>query len=78
MKTLKTLIMLSGGLDSTTALAEAIKNGDKAKAVYFNYGQENLKWELAAARRISIYFDVDFEVINLEGIAESFLGLSKA
>jgi 7-cyano-7-deazaguanine synthase len=77
MKKSKTLIMLSGGLDSTTALAQSLKSGENAKAVYFNFGQENLRRELATARRISMYYDIDIEVINLEGISENFLGLSK-
>ncbi|WP_396210411.1 7-cyano-7-deazaguanine synthase [Flavobacterium sp.] len=73
----KTLIMLSGGLDSTTALAKAIKEGYTVKAIFFNFGQENSKRELAAARRVSMHYDIDLEVVNMEGISENFLGLSQ-
>lgn len=73
----RVLIMLSGGLDSATALAKTIKEKNSVRAIFFNFGQENYKRELAASRKISMFYNIDLEVMNLEGIQENFLGLSE-
>lgn len=46
------IVLLSGGLDSTVALASALSTGGKVCAVTFDYGQVNRAKELEAARRI--------------------------
>jgi len=46
------VVLLSGGIDSTTTLAIAIANGYEAYALSFDYGQRH-RIEMAAARRIA-------------------------
>ena len=45
-------MLLSGGLDSATALAIARARGDECHTLAFDYGQRH-RAELAAARRVS-------------------------
>jgi 7-cyano-7-deazaguanine synthase len=48
----KAVVLLSGGLDSATALAIARSEGYDAYALSFSYGQRHA-WELEAARRVA-------------------------
>ena len=62
----KAVILLSGGLDSTTCLALAIEQGFECHALSFNYGQRH-DYELIAARRIAQEFRVpEHRVLNLD------------
>jgi 7-cyano-7-deazaguanine synthase len=47
------VVLLSGGLDSATALAIARERGDECHTLAFNYGQRHVS-ELAAARRVAV------------------------
>ena len=53
----KAVILLSGGLDSITALALARKQGFECYALSFDYGQRH-NAELVAARRIVLHYDL--------------------
>jgi 7-cyano-7-deazaguanine synthase len=48
----KAVVLLSGGLDSTTVLAYAISKGYECYALSFDYGQRH-KFELKAARKVA-------------------------
>jgi 7-cyano-7-deazaguanine synthase len=48
----RSVVLLSGGLDSATALAVARSRGEECHTLAFDYGQRH-RAELAAARRIS-------------------------
>lgn len=52
----KAVILLSGGLDSSTCLAVAKAEGFECHALSFHYGQKNSA-ELQAAQRIAKYFE---------------------
>lgn len=58
------LIMFSGGLDSTTILLDRIKEGDTPYCVLFDYGQEH-KLELTYAENILKKLEVCYETVNL-------------
>ncbi len=58
----KAVVLLSGGLDSTTVLAIARKEGYLVHALSFDYGQ-NHRLELDAARRIAEQAGVERHVI---------------
>jgi 7-cyano-7-deazaguanine synthase len=58
----KCVILLSGGLDSATALAIAQSQGFEPYAISFRYGQRH-EYELRAARRIARHADVAAHVI---------------
>src|SRR5262245_47812960 len=58
----KAIVLLSGGLDSTTALAVARQQGYDVHALSFRYGQRHVH-ELSAAVRVAQYFDVSAHLI---------------
>jgi 7-cyano-7-deazaguanine synthase len=51
------VVLLSGGMDSATALAMTISNGSNVIALTFDYGQRHRK-EIQAAKRIANHFRV--------------------
>ena len=53
----KAVILMSGGLDSTTVLAQAIKEGYQCYGLSFDYGQKHL-FELQAAKKIAKYYQL--------------------
>ncbi len=62
----KAIVLLSGGLDSTTTLAIAKSLGFDCYALSFNYGQRHIS-ELNAAKKVADSFNVvDHKVINLD------------
>lgn len=58
----KAIILLSGGLDSTTCLAIAKSRGFACYALSFQYGQKH-DAELAAAKKIAAAFEVETHYI---------------
>ena len=58
----KAIVLLSGGLDSSTILAIAQAQGFETYAITFRYGQKH-EVELEAARRIANHFQVKEHVI---------------
>ena len=64
----KAIILLSGGLDSITVLAQATQNGYQCYALSFDYGQKHSA-ELNAAKKIAQHYKVvEHRVINLGGL----------
>ena len=71
----RAVILVSGGLDSTTVLAMARSQGYACYTLSFDYGQRN-RAELLAAERVSITLgDVEHKVVhlNLDSIGGSAL-----
>ncbi len=69
------IVLLSGGIDSTTTLAIAKDQGFEINAISFRYGQRH-QVELDAAKRIATYFNVKKHLIvdiNLRAIGGSAL-----
>lgn len=66
---MKVVVLLSGGLDSTTCLAKAVKEYGKENVISFStrYGQKHDK-ECQCADRIANYYGVEHITINLEDI----------
>jgi 7-cyano-7-deazaguanine synthase len=60
------VLLLSGGLDSTTMLAYAVSQGYDVHAMTFRYGQRHA-FEIDAARRVASAFDVrDHVVVDID------------
>jgi 7-cyano-7-deazaguanine synthase len=59
----RAVLLLSGGLDSTTLLALAMSEGYAIHALSFSYGQRHAA-ELAAARKIASHFGVVQHVVT--------------
>jgi 7-cyano-7-deazaguanine synthase len=53
----KMLVVLSGGLDSATALGLAAKNAEKIATLTFNYGQRHVR-EIDSAKTLQDYYGV--------------------
>jgi 7-cyano-7-deazaguanine synthase len=58
----RAVLLLSGGLDSTTLLAHAVHEGFDVYAMTFRYGQRHAS-EIEAARRIAAHYPVRDHVI---------------
>ncbi|MCU0641845.1 MAG: 7-cyano-7-deazaguanine synthase QueC [Candidatus Margulisbacteria bacterium] len=61
----KAVVLLSGGLDSTTTLYHALKNGYKCSALIFDYGQRH-KRELRSAVAVAKGVSVAYHVIRIK------------
>jgi len=68
----KAVVLLSGGMDSTTLLYNVLSNGYKAHALGFDYGQRHLK-ELAAAQKIATKARTPFKLISLASVHDNIL-----
>ncbi|OGC04672.1 7-cyano-7-deazaguanine synthase QueC [candidate division WOR-1 bacterium RIFOXYA12_FULL_43_27] len=58
---MKAILLLSGGLDSTTTLYYAIGKGYQCHALIFDYGQKHrkeIRYAVAAAKRVSVAYRV--------------------
>ena len=68
MSKTKTVVVLSGGLDSTTLLYHLLAEGHEVKALSVNYHQKHAK-ELGYAKNICELLDVEFRLVELQGLS---------
>ena len=61
---MRAVVLLSGGLDSTTTLAQALADGCEVTAISFRYGQRHTK-ELDSAEAVCRHYNVSHIVIDL-------------
>ncbi|MEE9170558.1 MAG: 7-cyano-7-deazaguanine synthase QueC [bacterium] len=75
MKPVDHLVILSGGIDSTTILAKVIDEygKDHVGAINFFYGQKHAK-EMGAAKRIAGHYGVGFLQMDLRGVFDCIEG----
>src|SRR5437879_13925971 len=60
------VVLLSGGMDSATALAMTIKEGFGVIGLTFDYGQRHRK-EIEAAKRLAKHFRVvDHRIVSID------------
>ena len=66
---MKALVLCSGGIDSTTCLAETVEKygRDEVMALSIRYGQKHSK-ELTAARAVAAYYGVTLRELDLAAI----------
>jgi 7-cyano-7-deazaguanine synthase len=60
----KSIILLSGGLDSLTCLAIAKSRNEKCYGLSFSYGQKH-DCELIASQKIAEYYNIKYKIINI-------------
>lgn len=65
VKSVSSLVLLSGGLDSTANLAFAIEAGEKPFCLTIDYGQRAAPSEKKAARTIADYYGLNHEILDL-------------
>ncbi|MEI8388466.1 MAG: 7-cyano-7-deazaguanine synthase QueC [bacterium] len=66
----KSIVLLSGGLDSFISLAYAKDEYNIQLALTFDYGQRSVKKEIAAAKTIADYFNIEHKVIKTPWLQE--------
>jgi len=66
---MKAVIILSGGLDSTTLLYYMLRREHSIKAMSFNYGQRHVK-ELDYAKKVCKKLGVEHEVVDIRNIGK--------
>lgn len=66
----KSIILLSGGLDSVISLAKTIDEYNVQLAITFNYGQKSFEAELRASKLIADYYSIQHQVIDLPWLAK--------
>lgn len=62
------LVLLSGGVDSSTALALAKATDTDILAITFTYNQQHEQMELLAAQKVSEYYQVNHKIMDLSSI----------
>ncbi|PJC37506.1 7-cyano-7-deazaguanine synthase QueC [Candidatus Peregrinibacteria bacterium CG_4_9_14_0_2_um_filter_53_11] len=70
---MKTLLIYSGGMDSTTLLYKLLADGDEVRCISFDYGQRHKK-ELEYARRICEELGVEHSIIDVRSLNELMQG----
>lgn len=73
---LRSIVLLSSGLDSTVNFCKALRETEVVLSLTFDYGQKSAKREMAQAKKISEKFGVACRVIQLDwlkGITQTSL-----
>ena len=68
-----TLVVMSGGLDSTVALAQTLETHDDVRGLSFDYGQRH-RVELTAASGIAEHYGIPWDLVNLAGVGALMVG----
>jgi 7-cyano-7-deazaguanine synthase len=68
----KTIVIFSGGLDSTTLLYHLRAEGHELAALSVNYGQRHLAKESAAAEAICHHLSIERQVVDLTTLVGCF------
>src|ERR1700686_2645352 len=73
---MKTVLIYSGGLDSTVLLHKLKAEGREVKALSINYGQKHVK-ELEFAKKNCEALNVEYQVVDLSAIRPLLRGSSQ-
>ncbi len=65
------VVLLSGGMDSTTALALACSASLQVSALFVDYGQSSASSEAAAAAAVADHYSVPYRILRLAGLSFS-------
>ena len=67
---MKSIILLSGGLDSLACLAITRQKYNCELAITFDYGQKALDKEIEASKKICDFYNVEHKIIKLDFLKE--------
>lgn len=68
MSLVKSILSLSGGMDSTAVLASLLSEGKSVECFGFEYGSKHNLYEQAAARAVANFYKVKYTLIDLSAI----------
>lgn len=63
---MRSIILLSSGLDSVAALAIALQSSDVVMALTFDYGQRSVKKEIEFSRLVCDHYGIEHRTVPLE------------
>ena len=66
----RSIILLSGGLDSVVSLALCKEKYNVTFALTFDYGQKSAEQEIKACKKICEYYNLQHKVIKLDWLKE--------
>ena len=66
----KSIILLSGGLDSIVALGECKEKYGIELALTFDYGQKSLTQEISASKKVCEFYNIKHKIIKLDWLKE--------
>lgn len=66
----KSIILLSGGLDSLVSLGLAKNEYNIQLALTFDYGQKSVEHEISASKKICEYYGIEHKIIKLDWLKE--------
>lgn len=69
---MKALVVLSGGMDSATALALLVSQGHEVEAITFNYGSKHNAQEGLTAKELAAHYGIKRTLVDLPFINELF------
>lgn len=67
---MRSIALLSGGLDSTVSLAQAMRETEVSLCLTFDYGQRAVKKEINAAKNIAGHYGIYHRVLELPFLKE--------
>ena len=65
MEDIHSLVLMSGGVDSSSAAAACLEEGAPVAGVFFNYGQPASRSEWSAAQQVSRHYGINISQVNL-------------
>jgi len=68
MKKTQSLILTSGGLDSTACIAHYLGNGSEVECLFIEYGQASLREERSAITRISEFYGLNIQIVPISAL----------
>ena len=67
---MRSVVLLSGGLDSAVSLAHALREGTVKLCLTMDYGQRAATREISAAAALADYYDIEHRVVELPFLRE--------
>jgi len=64
----RSVVLISGGLDSATMLAEAVEKSDEVIGVHYNYGQPTEEIELEKAKKLAEHYGIKLYIKDIHDI----------
>lgn len=71
----RTLLLLSGGLDSTVLAYELKSSGGSVRALYVNFGKSPTSREIRSAKKTALSLGMPLEIADFHGIVDLLRGI---